>query len=141
MEMRVSIIGLGLIGGSLGLALRGVGNAGVFVTGYARRPELGSRALSMGDVDNVEMVLSEAVKGAGIVVVATPVLTIRQILTEIAAHLAPGCIVTDTASTKAEVLRWATDLLPPEGPFLVMILVASIRVTVGLKNWARSTIF
>jgi len=116
--MRVSIIGLGLIGGSLGLALRGVGDVGAFVTGYVRRPELGSRALSMGAVDSVKTELSEAVKGAGIVVVATPVLTIRDILVEVAEHLAPGCIVTDTASTKAEVVKWAMEVLPPQVSFV-----------------------
>jgi len=113
--MRVAIIGLGLIGGSLGLALR---RADFEVVGFARRAEVGQKALSMGAVDRAEGILLSAVKGAEMVIIATPVLAMKEILAEIGGHLPQGCIVTDTASTKAQVMEWAQRSLPPGVSFI-----------------------
>jgi len=117
-KVHVTIIGLGLIGGSIGLALREVGELGWEIVGYVRRPEAASIALSLGAVDRVEMNLREAVKEASLVIIATPVLAIRQVLSQIADCLPHGCIVTDTASTKVEVVRWAEEVLPPTVDFV-----------------------
>ncbi len=111
--MRVVIIGLGLIGGSIGLALKQTNEPGWEVVGYLRRSEAVSDVLKLGVVDRVEMDLEHAVDGAELVIIATPVLAIREVLAHIAHCLSPGCIVTDTGSTKLEVMRWAEDLLPP----------------------------
>lgn len=116
--MRVAIIGLGLIGGSLGLALKKAEAKNFEITGYVRRPEAASVAMSRGAVDRVETSLDAAVKGAGMVVIATPVLTIKGIMSRIADSLSPGCIVTDAASTKAQVMKWASELLPPAVDFI-----------------------
>ena len=116
--MRVAIIGLGLIGGSLGLALKKAEGKNFEITGYVRRPEAASLAMSRGVVDRVETSLDAAVRGAEMVVIATPVLTIREIMSRIADSLSPGCIVTDAASTKAQVIKWAGELLPQTVDFI-----------------------
>ncbi|MBE9470090.1 MAG: prephenate dehydrogenase/arogenate dehydrogenase family protein [Chloroflexi bacterium] len=116
--MQVAIIGLGLVGGSIGLALKQSSQPECEIVGYVRRPEVASTALSLGVVDKVETKLKDVVKEAGTVVIATPVLTVKEILSEIAAHLCSGCVVTDTASTKLDVMSWAEELLPPTVDFI-----------------------
>ncbi len=116
--IRISIIGLGLIGGSLGLALKGANRQELELIGYARRPEVASLALNLGVVDRAELDLTRVVEGADLVVIATPPLAIKEILTQIAAHLPPQCVVTDTASIKAEVMKWAEECLPPRVNFV-----------------------
>ena len=110
--MRIAIIGLGLIGGSIGLSLKQANWRGAEVIGYVRRQEMGSLALKLGAVDKVESNLRDVVRGAEIVIIATPVMTIKDIFVQIAPDLPRGSIVTDTASTKMQVLRWAEELLP-----------------------------
>lgn len=115
--MRVSIIGLGLIGGSLGLALKKTG-ADIEVIGFARRPEVASRALDIGAIDRAEGSLAAACKDADAVFIATPTLAVRELFAEIGGHLRDGAIVTDTASTKSMVMGWAADVLPPSVNFV-----------------------
>ena len=115
--MRIAIIGLGLIGGSIGLALRRAG-AGLEVVGFARRPEVASRALELGAVDRTEGSLISAVKGADVVLMATPAMAMKEILAEIGGSLREGSIVTDTASTKDKVMVWAEETLPPSVSFI-----------------------
>ena len=85
--MRIAIIGLGLIGGSIGLALKQANWQKAEVVGYVRRQEIGSLALELGIVDKIGSNLSGAVKGADIVIIATPVLTIKDIFSQIAPDL------------------------------------------------------
>lgn len=109
--MRIAIVGLGLIGGSLGLALKQSRWRNAVIVGYARRHSVASAALEHGVVDSVEYDLHKTVLGANIVIVATPVLAIREILFRIAPLLQPGTIVTDTGSTKLQVMQWAKEIL------------------------------
>jgi prephenate dehydrogenase len=111
--VRLAIIGLGLIGGSIGLALKQVNWRQAEIVGHARRREAGSLALKLGAVDKIESNLHETVKGADIVIIATPILTVKDIFSQIAPDLSGDSIVTDTASTKLHVMRWAEELLPP----------------------------
>jgi prephenate dehydrogenase len=115
--MRVSIIGLGLIGGSLGLALKKT-DANIEVVGFARRAEVASRALDIGAVDRAEGSPAAACKDADVVFITTPALAVRELLVEIGGHLNDGAIVTDTASTKAMVMDWADEILPPSVNFV-----------------------
>jgi prephenate dehydrogenase len=115
--MRIAIIGLGLIGGSMGLALRGTG-ADYEVVGFARRHEVASRALELGAVDRTEGNMISAVNGADVVVIATPTMSVRGILAEIGGSVYEGSVVTDTASTKATVMEWAEAILPPSVSFI-----------------------
>lgn len=110
---HVTIIGLGLIGGSIGLALRRWsaenGNA-LRVIGFDDDIDKQARAKRMGAVDDTEWSLAAAVSDADIVIVATPVGTMQDVFANIGEHLKAGTIVTDTGSTKADVMEWAKAL-------------------------------
>lgn len=101
---KVTIVGLGLMGGSLGLALRRAGLARE-VCGYARRQETRDEALRLGVVDTVATSPGDAVRGADMVVFCVPILTIGLLAKECRAELAEGCVVTDVGSTKAELVK------------------------------------
>ena len=112
MVRRVGIIGLGLIGASLGLALKQAGLNKVELVGCSRSPGNSAKALEMGAVDRLVNSPVQAVDRAELVILATPIMAMKGILEEIGKHLSQGCIVTDTASTKARVMEWAEDYLP-----------------------------
>jgi prephenate dehydrogenase len=116
--MLITIIGLGLIGGSIGLALRQMERPRWKIVGYSRHQETVAKASSSGAIERGETNLKDAVKKADFVIIATPVLTIKEIFSEIALHLPAGCIVTDTASTKFQVMKWANEILPPTVDFI-----------------------
>ena len=117
-KKRIAIVGLGLIGGSMGLALAHARREGPELVGCARRPETAERALRLGAVDRAVTSLAAAVDGADLVILATPTMSIKEILPQIAPHLAAGCVVTDVASTKLQVMHWAEDSLPPGTSFV-----------------------
>ena len=106
---KVAILGLGLMGGSLGLALKKTGWSGC-VHGYARRAETVRYALEHGLCDQAGTSLKEAVSQADLVVVCVPVLSIPALVQEIRGFLKPGAVVTDVGSTKA-VLHTELDAL------------------------------
>jgi len=114
----VTIIGLGLIGGSIGLALRQGKKLSWEIVGYSRRQETVANALSLGAIERGETNLKDAVKQADFIIIATPVLTVKEIFSEITPHVRSGCIVTDTASTKAQVMEWADEILPSTVDFI-----------------------
>jgi prephenate dehydrogenase len=114
---RITILGLGLIGGSLGLALRAA-NRGWEVVGQNRSHEAASKAKKAGAVDRAEWNLPNAVDGASVVVLAVAPNAIEQVMRDIAPHLAPGTVVTDVASTKVQVMAWANEILPPHVHFV-----------------------
>jgi prephenate dehydrogenase len=116
---RVAIIGLGLIGGSIGLGLRTWsiqqtkdGSSGLEITGFDIDLEQQHYAKKINAVDRTEWELSKAVRDADIVVLCTPVGAMRENLTDIAPLLKAGAVVTDVGSTKAQVLEWAAEILP-----------------------------
>ena len=90
------------------MAWRAAGHA---VVGYARRPETARRALERGAIDIIAPTFAAACD-ADVVVLAPPVLAVRPLMAQLAPHLAPGTIVTDVASTKRQVERWAQECLP-----------------------------
>ena len=116
--MLVTIIGLGLIGGSIGLALRQGKRLGWEIVGYSRRQETVANALSLGVIGRGATSLKDAVRQSDFVIIATPVLAVKEIFSEIAPHLSYGCTVTDTASTKVQVMKWAEGILPPAVDFI-----------------------
>ena len=109
---KIAIVGTGLIGTSLGLAIKQNMPKAATVVGTDRDRGNSSEAQKMGALDKVENSLRSAVEGADIVVVATPVATIRDVFDAISPYLAEGCLVTDTGSSKAEVMRWAEERPP-----------------------------
>ena len=114
---RITIVGLGLIGGSLGLALRAA-NQGWEVVGHNRSHDAAGRARKMGAVDRAEWNLPNALDGAEVVVVAVAPLAVEKVLSDIAPHLGQGTVVTDVASTKTNVLEWAERILPASVHFV-----------------------
>ena len=96
---KVAILGLGLMGGALGLALKA--RCGVTVTGYARREATRLEALRLKAVDAVFADPAEAVRDADLAVLCVPVCSMPALAAACRGGLKPGCLVTDVGSTKA----------------------------------------
>ncbi len=109
---RVAIIGLGLMGGSLALALRRAGVAAKTVG--CGRQVLIDRARGMGALDSGSTDPCEAVAGSDYVVLCTPVETSIALMKQIAPHLAPGAVITDVGSTKQSFANAACELFGTE---------------------------
>jgi prephenate dehydrogenase len=102
-SQRVAIVGVGLIGGSIGLALRERGLAAE-VVGIGRRNASLEKAIAHGTVDRATTNLVEGVAEADWVVVATPVADIADHILSVA-HASPRAVITDAGSTKAPICR------------------------------------
>src|SRR5262249_54324602 len=113
----VAIVGVGLLGGSLGLALRERQLARQVIA-IARRPETVRRALELGAADSGFTDPVEGVRTADLVVLCTPVLTMPTLVERLAPALKPGAVVTDVGSTKAVLCRELPLRLRPENPFV-----------------------
>ncbi len=100
--MRVAVLGVGLIGGSVALAARERLRASV--AGYDRSPAALERAVALGAVDIACGSVPEAVARAQAVVVAVPVGSVSKLVAQALAAAAPDCVVTDVGSTKAAVV-------------------------------------
>jgi prephenate dehydrogenase len=109
---RVAIIGVGLIGGSIGLALRERELADE-VIGVGRRLASLEKAQQIGAIDRATTNLVEGVAGADWVIIATPVDSIVDTVTAVAAA-APRATITDAGSTKAQICREIRKLPPSE---------------------------
>ena len=110
---RVAIIGTGLIGASIGLGLREQADEKTIeIVGYDRNSQRARTAERRKAIDKRENSALAAVADASLVIISTPILAMREVMQEIASTLRPGAVVTDTGSTKSEVMRWAKELLP-----------------------------
>jgi prephenate dehydrogenase len=123
MARTVAILGTGLIGASLGLALgtadpetAPLGKCHIIGYDHDRSQLRTARGRLALDAEARSAV--EAVKEADIVVLATPVQTIPDVMREIAPHLRYRTLVTDVCSTKAAVMQWAKELLPTSVSFV-----------------------
>lgn len=110
----IAILGTGLMGSSLGLALKKRG-VPVRIHAYARRAETREAALNLGVADTVFADPAEAVSGADLVVFCVPVLKIPKLSKACRAGLKPGAILTDVGSTKEELNRLMLDALEETG--------------------------
>jgi prephenate dehydrogenase len=115
---RIAIIGLGLIGGSLGLSLKRSRLRDAEISGFARSRTTRDKARRMGAIDRPASDAPDAARDAAVVIIATPIAVIPDVMEEIAPVLSEGCVVTDVASTKAQVMRWAEELLPRHVSFV-----------------------
>lgn len=113
----VGIVGTGLIGGSLGLALREEGLA-ARVVGYDRDPAMLAEALRQGAIEEAAGDGGELARACDLVFVAVPVRSIPRVLEELAPHLAPGATVSDTGSVKEKVVDAAARILPRPSRFV-----------------------
>ena len=107
---RVAVLGLGLLGGSVALAAKARGVAGR-VVGATRSPEALAAALQSGALDQAGS-YTEAVRDAELVVLATPVFAMADLVRQIAPALTPGAVVTDVGSVKAVLCETLPGLLP-----------------------------
>lgn len=108
---QVAIIGVGLIGGSLGMILRRKGLA-TQVIGVGRRVENLKTAVQVGAIDRYVADPKEGVTGADLIVLATPVDTYERHLQQWAACLKPGAIVTDVGSVKGQLVVQSEQSMP-----------------------------
>ncbi|MBI5034630.1 MAG: prephenate dehydrogenase/arogenate dehydrogenase family protein [Chloroflexi bacterium] len=141
MKSRVTIVGLGLIGGSIGLALKN-SKADLEIIGHDKDPGVSGRAIKRGAVDKTNWNLPGACDGAGFIILALPLDAIKDTLAALKPILLPGVIVTDTATTKAPVLEWAKDL--PDGVHFVgghPVLKADRTITGHGIDAADATLF
>ena len=111
MFRKVTILGTGLIGGSIGLALKKNGLAEK-VVGMSRHEASLRTAVTMGAIDIAETDLQKAIAGADLVILAAPVKVILENIKDIARHLRRDCIVTDVGSTKDFVVDAAEKYFP-----------------------------
>lgn len=107
MIRRLCLIGVGLIGGSLSLALKEKGLVGTIV-GFDTDSRNLSQALELGVIDLAADTVDQAVAGADWVVIATPVGALGQVFAELQPHWRDDWTVTDTGSTKLDVVDAAT---------------------------------
>ena len=116
---KIAIIGTGLIGASIGLRLKtGQRTSELEVAGYDREPQHLRDARRLGAIDVAARSLADAVRDAELVVLSTPVLSLRRLMIDLAPLLGDGAAVTDTGSTKAEVMEWAGEELPQHVSFV-----------------------
>ena len=108
---KAAIIGVGLIGGSLAMVLRGKGIASEIV-GIGRGIANLETAKRLGIVDSFTTDVAEGVMDADLVVVAVPVLKMAGTIRQAAPNLKPGCIVTDVGSVKGSVIEAVEPLIP-----------------------------
>jgi len=106
------------MGGSLALALKEAGDIEAEITGFSRRSETVARAKDGHLIDRAADDLASAVQAASLVIIATPVMAIREVMKGISGHLSRGCVVTDVGSTKVKVMEWADEYLPHNVDFI-----------------------
>ncbi|MFO7592828.1 MAG: prephenate dehydrogenase/arogenate dehydrogenase family protein [Pseudomonadota bacterium] len=115
MIKRLTIIGVGLIGGSLARALKAAGACNEIV-GWGRSEAPLQKALELGVIDRAETDIAEAVQGADVVLIGVPVGAMESVLSQLKPHLEPQTVVTDVGSTKGSVVaaaRKVFGVLPP----------------------------
>jgi prephenate dehydrogenase len=121
---QVTIVGLGLIGASIGLGLRrwstndGKRQPVLSVTGFDTNLEHQNYAKKIKAVDRTEWDLPKAIREADMVIVAVPPLAVRGVFESLSQDLKPGAVVTDVTSTKADIMRWADEILPSTAHFI-----------------------
>lgn len=110
---HILIVGVGLIGGSLALALRKSGYAG-HIAGIDRSEEALRRALELGLIDEAAVSLAEAAGKADLILVAAPVAQMGGILTAVRPFIRKDTLITDVGSTKSDVVQAAYQALGEE---------------------------
>ncbi|MBQ7479794.1 MAG: prephenate dehydrogenase/arogenate dehydrogenase family protein [Selenomonadaceae bacterium] len=113
-KLHLAIIGIGLIGGSLGLALKDKLGEDIHITGMCRTQESMDKAVSLGAVDMASSDARQVVEDADIVFLSPPVLQIVPMVERILPYLRKGTILTDAGSTKQYIWEHLQKLLPPD---------------------------
>ncbi|MCX8062889.1 MAG: prephenate dehydrogenase/arogenate dehydrogenase family protein [Anaerolineales bacterium] len=110
--MKITIIGLGKTGCSLGLALRG--KAGdIQRIGHDREISIAKEAQKVGAIDRYTINLYEAVQNADVVFLAIPLDQVRETIEQIAQDLKEGAVLVELSPAKQKVWQWMSELIPP----------------------------
>ena len=107
---KITIVGCGLIGGSLGSALRASGFRGGIAGSDAA--EVLEKAVRLGAIDIAAPTIESAVQDADVIVLATPISSILALLPVVAEHAPAHALITDTGSTKVEIVAKAKSVFP-----------------------------
>ncbi|MGM1046107.1 MAG: prephenate dehydrogenase [Bacillota bacterium] len=114
---KVAIFGVGLIGGSLALCLKG--KPGITVTGYAHTQDYADQVIARGVVDQVTLSPEEAAWDADFIFLCVPVGSLEHYITLLSGlQLKPGCIISDVGSTKASITDCAERLVLKDACFI-----------------------
>ena len=122
MTVQITIVGLGQLGASVGLAL-GNRRSDIHRVGHDKNPETAKKAQKIGAVNDVKYNLPAAVREANIVLLSLPVNEIRTTLEVIAPDLPEGAVVMDTAPLQSAVAGWAQEILP-QGRYYIGLVPA-----------------
>jgi prephenate dehydrogenase len=115
---KISLMGLGLLGGSLGKAII-AGNHAQKIAGFVRRPEAVAEALETGVVHQASMDLDVITRDADLIILCTPILKMRPIVEAMIPHLKPGVIVTDVGSAKGYLVQELEPIIAQSGGFFI----------------------
>lgn len=142
MTTQITILGLGQIGASMGLAIK-ESESPIHRVGHDKNMGLEKAALSLGVVDDVRK-LHEAVRGADVVLLCLPLAEIRETLKLIGPNLKTNAVVMDTAPVKSGTMNWAKEFIP-QGRFYLGLIPALTPDTFASSesglNAARSDLF
>lgn len=111
MATKITLVGLGQIGTSLGLALKELGKD-FECTGFDTAPEQAKQAKKSGAVNQIAATLPLAVRNADIVLLALPIHQVRETLEIISGNLKENTIIFDTSPVREELTQWADEFLP-----------------------------
>jgi prephenate dehydrogenase len=111
---RITIIGLGPVGLSIGLALKKARLKNTEIIGSAGDRNLVSTSEKMGAVDKGIPNLKSALEGAQMIILDTPLSEVRELLNAIGPIVEDGAVITDTGTSKVPVMNWANQFLPKD---------------------------
>src|SRR4030043_1473411 len=114
---KIAVIGLGLIGGSLALSLKNI-NQDFIITGYDIEGEAMNIAKYRNIIDIIAKDYKEAVTDADLIIIATPISKIVEVVKHIKDYLKKGAIITDVGSAKEKIVKRISEILP-EGVFFI----------------------
>ena len=143
MTVKITIIGLGQIGASLGLALANHKDQ-VTTLGHDKSPETARKAQKRGAVESISYNLPASIEKADVIVLAIPFDEIHETLKIIAQDVREDAVVMDTAPVKSAVAEWASELLPPRRHYIGLtpaLNPACLEDTALGLNAARADLF
>jgi prephenate dehydrogenase len=107
---KLVIFGVGLIGGSVALALKRI-HPNLHIVGIGRSEDNLQSALDLNAIDQAQTDIASAMSNTDLIIIATPVAQMRNILDVIKRHLTPHTVITDVGSTKSDVIQVAKEIL------------------------------
>jgi prephenate dehydrogenase len=122
MAVQVTIIGMGQIGTSIGLALAQHSDL-VYRVGHDKEIGAANQAKKIGALDRVDLNIPHAVENAGLVILAVPIDQVQDTMKAMAKDLRPDVVVMDMAPVKETVMTWAKELLPSHVHYIGLVPV------------------